>query len=137
MRFYLFQSRSYKPIPLYLKNREPNRRFVFRNKNYLITDSKFKNILLVIRDNSPYGFIGNKINLSKIEYLDYSDLRPGYNIEKLKTSTKIISDKNIAIKHANDKFFNVFIPEGGTYYLDDEGMIIIGWHGSVDPPRRM
>ena len=134
MRFYLFQSRSYKPIPLYLKNREPNRKFVFRNKNYLITDSKFKNILLVTKDNVPYGFIGNKINLSKIKYLDYSDLRPGYNINKLKTSTKIISDKNIVVKYANG---SIFIPEGGTYYLDDEDIIIIGWHGTVNPPRRM
>ncbi|MGX7351796.1 hypothetical protein [Enterococcus canis] len=61
-----------------------------------------------------------------------SDLRPSSN--KWHEALKKIAVEDFKVAYAGSI---VYIKKGSNYYLDNSNRILVGWHGTYDPPCGM
>ena len=114
--------------------------FTYRNINYRLSKTKFDSVLLltkIIKKNNKTQIINIAIigPLKKIK--DISILSTTNKTAVIGTYTdgkETISEENYMIEYMNNF---VYIGKTEPIWRDKEGKIIIGWHGSYDPPTGM
>ncbi len=80
-------------------------------------------------NNKPIKNLPNKIFVQEKKDMIQLEVSKKFNEHKRKTA-----NNNIKVFYGEAE---IIIPKGHNYYVDKEGKVLIGWHGSYNPPYGM
>ena len=114
--------------------------FTYRNINYRLMKSKFDSVSIlskVIKNNKKTQ-IKNIALIGPLEKIKDINILSTNNktivIGTYKNGKKTIAEENYMIEYMSNF---VYIEKNEQIWRDKEGKIIIGWHGSYNPPTGM